>query len=590
VFGGSGIAGAGATGVALGWTNTKGGGRVDVRDALTGALLYSVTRGRLYDQTGWAEVPGLGLIALDSAAVLIKPGDSVVMGNLSAESATVVGSATRPVLVTGDNYLEAYPASTTRELNGQPAAGNRTFTPSIIVPAGPAAGGQVIALPMDSLAWQTVAEGEEGNGGQPIGTTTETGIDLLTVSGTPPASTAPIHQGAPAPRPRPRPETISLPTPRPGVGTATPQLTMKVRGYTTAGRPVLSGATPAGYDPATIRTYLGLTGDGAGQTIAIVDAYSDPYITSDVDTFSKQFGLPKVCGTPGATRSCFDFTVSKPETTLTDPGWALETSLDVEWAHAIAPLAAITLEETRSPTFARMFSAVTRAAALKPDVISMSWGAREFSGESYYNWHCQLAHSVCVAASGDYGYPGLYPAYNPSVLAVGGTSLYLTKRGTVQAEITWSGSGGGQSYFQAKPAVQRGVAPGWRRGIPDVSYDADPQTGMAVYDTDPGLGSTGWFQVGGTSVGAPSWSAILADADQLRAAAGKPRLTSAGDAAARAVYAATSAIASITSGPPNGACPGECRPGSGWDFITGLGSPRRGVDEIIATAADADVP
>jgi hypothetical protein len=497
--------------------------------------------------------------------------------------------------MTADELADAYPASTARELNGAPAAGNDTFTPGSLVPAGPAANGQVIALPMDTLGWETVVQNEEGIGGLSVLPESEAGIDLLTVSGTPPATAMPLRKTAPrtpaprtpAPRtPAPRATTVSLGTPRFGVATAIPQAVLKVRGYTAAGKPVLAGAAPAGYDPATIRAYLGLAGDddGAGQTIAVIDGYNDPDITSDVDTFSKRFGLPQVCGTPGATSRCFGFTVSTPGKSQVNPAWAVETSLDVEWAHAIAPLATIALVEAGGRTFGSMFSAVTRAAALHPDVISMSWGTQEFSEESYYNWHCQLAHSVCVASTGDGGYPGEYPAYDPSVLAIGGTTLTLNPGGTVGGETTWSGSGGGQSYFQAKPAVQQSITPGWRRGIPDVSYDANPDTGVAIYDTVPGLGSTGWLEIGGTSVGAPSWSAILADADQLRAAAGKPPLTSAGDAAARAVYAATSAIAGIATGPPNGGCPVECQPGPGWNFVTGLGSPRSGIDEAVADA------
>jgi subtilase family serine protease len=324
----------------------------------------------------------------------------------------------------------------------------------------------------------------------------------------------------------------------------------------------------------------------AGQSVAIVDAYRDPDITSDVNTFSKQYGLPPVCGTAGAGSDCFSFRASAPRGTPVNSSWSLETSLDVEWIHAVAPKAAIRLLEAHDPGFGSMFAAVTAAAALDPDTISMSWGdpLGEFSGESYYNARCQLAESVCVAATGDEGHPGQYPAYNPSVLAIGGTTLNLSHNGTVASETSWNGSGGGLSYFQAKPPAQHGVTPGATRGIPDVSFDADPSTGVAVYDSDSYDGQAGWFEVGGTSVGAPVWSAILADADQLRAAAGKSRLTSADDEARQAVYGATSALAAITSGERNGPCPAECVPGPGYDFITGLGSPRTGVDAAIAAA------
>jgi subtilase family serine protease len=351
---------------------------------------------------------------------------------------------------------------------------------------------------------------------------------------------------------------------------------------------MLAQATPAGYDPATIGKYLHLTGDGAGQTVAVVDAYADPDITADVNTFSRQFGLPKVCGTTGAGTDCYRFTISAPQG---HPGsnadWAVETSLDVEWIHAIAPKAAIVLVEPRGETFAQMFAAVGSAGALHPDAVSMSWGLTgEFSGESYYDGACALTRSVCVVAAGDDGFPGGYPAYNPHVIAVGGTTLNLASDGTVSSETDWNGSGGGQSFFEAKPAAQQAVTPGNYRGIPDVSFDADPNTGVAVYDSVPFEGQHGWFEVGGTSLGAPSWSAILASADQLRAAEGKPRLVAADGGAAHAIYSLTTGLAQITSGPPNGICPVECQPGPGYDFITGLGSPRAGIDRALAGRSD----
>jgi hypothetical protein len=588
VFAGPGIPAAGSTGVALSWQDTGGAGEVDVRDAVTGALLYRNVSGSLFGQQGWAVDPALGLIAIGYNAVVIGPGGPAT-ANLNGTSAAVVDSAGKPVFLLASNMVSAYPGATLAGLQGLPAATNNTFTPGTLLPLGPAASGQVIALPQDLIAYDVVAGTEEGVFVLPFDQVNQAGVDLLKVTGTPPAVTAPRPAARPShPRPsHPRPTSLTVGgTPQPGMGTVRPPLKVKVHGYTRRGTPILTQTAPAGYDPAIIRSYLGLSGSGAGQTVAVVDAYSDPHIVSDVNTFSGRFGLPKVCGTKGAGSQCFDFKVSALNGTAgQDPNWALETSLDIEWIHAVAPQAAVRLVEAHDSTFAALFGAVTDAAALRPDAISMSWGIYgEFSGETYYDWRCELADSVCVVASGDFGYPGDYPAYSPRVLAVGGTTLQLAPGGTVSSEISWNGSGGGQSYFEPKPAAQQGVSPGTRRGTPDVSFDADPNTGVAVYDTIPYQGQTGWFQVGGTSVGAPVWSAILASADQLRAAAGKGRLTSAGDQAARAVYAATSALADITTGPPNGACPRECVPGPGWDFVTGLGSPRSGIDAAVAAA------
>jgi subtilase family serine protease len=186
-------------------------------------------------------------------------------------------------------------------------------------------------------------------------------------------------------------------------------------------------------------------------------------------------------------------------------------------------------------------------------------------------------------ASGDYGHPGSYPAYNPVVLTVGGTTLHLAGDGTVTGETAWSGSGGGRSYVEPTPAYQQGVVTGGR-GIPYVSFNADPSTGVAVYDSTPFYGQTGWFQVGGTSLGAPAWAAIIASAEQLRTAAGKARLVSARDAAQRAIYAAAGQLGDIVSGPSNGYCPTICSAGTGYDFVTGLGSPRSGLDATLAAA------
>ena len=342
-----------------------------------------------------------------------------------------------------------------------------------------------------------------------------------------------------------------------------------------------SSAATTPYDPATMRSYLGLHGDGTGQTIAIVDAYHDPNIVADAEHFSEQFGLPGVCGAGGDATNCFTLDLSGTSPS-SDEGWSLETSLDVEWAHAVAPKARILLVQATDASFAALFHAVDVAAAAQPAAVSMSWGVGfEFSDETYYDGHCAGARTTCVASSGDDGYPGDYPADNPSVLAIGGTTLTLNDDGTVADEQAWAGSGGGRSWVEPAPSAQRRVVRTSAREIPDVSFDADPQTGVGVYDSFGYQGQSGWFQVGGTSLGAPAWSALLADADQLRAAAGSGPLN--GAAAQRAVYGLPpGALADITSGPPIGLCPTGCSAGTGYDAVTGLGSPRSGIDAALA--------
>jgi subtilase family serine protease len=369
-----------------------------------------------------------------------------------------------------------------------------------------------------------------------------------------------------------------------GPGLARHPLYIKIHGRDSRVTPLITSSTPRGYTPAQIRSYLGLTGDGSGQTIAIVDAYDDPNIIPDLNTFSGTFGLPLVCGTAGANASsCLNITKAMPQgQPATNAGWSLEIALDVEWAHAVAPKASILLVEAASNSFSNLMGAIDYAASHGAAVISNSYGAGEFSGETTYDSHCILSSAVCTFSTGDSGNPGGYPAYNPYVVAVGGTTLNLTSSGAVSGESAWSGSGGGVSQYEARPSYQTSVSSSARRGIPDVSYDADPNTGFAVYDSVTYQGQSGWFQIGGTSAGAPQWAAIIAVADQLRAASSQPRLTGASFAANTAIYAlqGASALADITSG-SNGSCGSVCTASPGYDFVTGLGSPRTGIDAAL---------
>jgi hypothetical protein len=390
-------------------------------------------------------------------------------------------------------------------------------------------------------------------------------------------------------------------TPEPGhagPGRAALPLEARIFGRGGAGRPLVAAPGPAGYTPAQLRAYLRLRDSGLGQTVTVVDAFDDPYITRDVNTFSTRFGLPRVCGTRGAGTGCFPFAVRHPDGFAgVDTGWGLETSLDVELIHAIAPRAAIVLMEARDDTVGSMFAAIGHAAALRPDAISNSWtfGGPEFTGETRFDHYCRLAASLCVFAAGDTGYPGFYPAYSPDVLAIGGTTLKLARDGTVTSEVAWNSAdgatGGGLSYIEPRPGYQKAVNPASRRGIPDVSFDADPATGMAVYDSEISNGSAHWFEVGGTSAGAPAWSAILAVAGQLRAAAGLPRLTEANFAAQRAVYSVRygHGLYDVTRGTngPVVLCGPQCRARRGYDYVTGLGTPRPGIDLALGQAAAA---
>lgn len=359
-------------------------------------------------------------------------------------------------------------------------------------------------------------------------------------------------------------------------------LELAVNALDVNGMPLVTTSGPTGYAPAQVRSYLSLTGTGTGQTIAIVTAYHDPNIAADLATFDTTFGLAapasfKVVSQTGSTTSY----------PVVDAGWALETSLDVQWAHAIAPGAGILLVEATTSSFTNMDTAIAYAAnQTAVTVISNSWGSAEFNGETTIDSYCKLSGKLCVFSSGDSGNPATYPAFSPYVLAVGGTTLQLSSTGAVLGETAWSGSGGGVSLYEAKPSYQTTGNTTTKRGVADVSYDADPATGFSVYDSVVYQGQSGWYQMGGTSAGAPQWSAVVAVADQLRKAAGKTVLSAYASnifQAHKAIYGATTGLFDITSG-TNGTCGTICTAAAGYDFVTGRGSPRPGIDISLKNA------
>jgi hypothetical protein len=290
-----------------------------------------------------------------------------------------------------------------------------------------------------------------------------------------------------------------------------------------------TGSGPSlGFSPAQIRQAYGFSsatlsngslGTGAGQTIAIVDAYNDPSIGSDLNAFDKEFGLPsapsvKVVNQTGSS--------SLP---ASDAGWSTEISLDVEWAHAIAPGAKLLLVEANSASLGDLMNAVNYARNVSSvSVISMSWGSGEFYGETSYDSYFTTPSGhqgiTFVAASGDQGswYGPDWPASSPNVLSVGGTTLRTSNSsGTYSSETAWSGSTGGFSSYESEPGYQNIAQSSGVRTTPDVSFDADPNTGFAVYDSVAYDGYQGWYEMGGTSAGAPQWSSLVAIADQGRA-------------------------------------------------------------------------
>ncbi|HEV8698807.1 MAG TPA: S53 family peptidase [Candidatus Limnocylindrales bacterium] len=312
-----------------------------------------------------------------------------------------------------------------------------------------------------------------------------------------------------------------------------------------------ASSSPTGLSPATIKSAYNFSTSqtaGAGETIAIVDAFDHPSIEADLAVFSTQYGLP-ACTTANG---CFTKVNQNGGSSYPrkNAGWALEIALDVEWAHAIAPGAKILLVEATSNSFANLLAAEDYAKT-HAQYVSNSWGAAEFSGETSYDSHFAQSGVSFFVSSGDNGTPAEYPSSSPNVISVGGTTLHLN--GTV-SETGWSGSGGGCSVYESKAAAQTtgSVNCNGKRATPDVSLDADPASGVSVYDSFRYQGQAGWWTVGGTSASAPMWAGRSAVAGTTVNAA--------------YVYGNSITYRDITSG-NNGA---SCLPG--FDLVTGRGS------------------
>jgi subtilase family serine protease len=347
-------------------------------------------------------------------------------------------------------------------------------------------------------------------------------------------------------------------------------------------RPSALSTKPTGLFPGIVQRFYGferLAGNGAGQTIAIIDAFDDPNIESDLAVFTQQAGVSPCTTADG----CFTKAYASGRQPAPNVSWALETALDVEWAHAIAPAAKILLVEAADNNFVNLLSAVNYAIAGGANVVSMSFGGPEFSQQTILDSTFQTSNVSFVASTGDSGAGVNYPAASPYVLAVGGTSPETNMAGARYGESAWSYSGGGQSLYELKPVPQLnfGLRAGTPfRSVPDVAYIGDPVQGVAVYSTYY-MGTTlsgGWYQVGGTSAGAPQWAAILAIINSERVKAGKRVL------AASYSYGTLDAIYSLAGGEynryfydvqsgANGYCGKPCIAGPGYDVVTGLGSP-----------------
>ncbi|MGN6608668.1 MAG: putative Ig domain-containing protein [Jatrophihabitans sp.] len=333
---------------------------------------------------------------------------------------------------------------------------------------------------------------------------------------------------------------------------------------------VMSPATsPAGYGPSSLQSAYGTVSasatGGTGRRVFVVDAYDDPTAEADLAVYRAQYGLP-ACTTANGCFAKIDQRSDAGPLPAADGGWAAEESLDLDMVSAICPNCSITLVEADSADGSDLYAAVELATALGAKYVSMSWGGAEYSGETADDTQVFAPGGVVYTAStGDNGYGVSYPAASPRVIAVGGTHLVAAAGTRGWDETAWSGAGSGCSVVEPKPDWQQTAVPDSvcaGRAVADVSADADPATGVAVYATSTTY--PGWGVYGGTSASAPMIAAMAA-------LAGPPAAAS---APVGTMYGHAASFVDVTSG-SNGLCLPLplCTAGAGWDGPTGLGAP-----------------
>ncbi|MDX6606453.1 MAG: hypothetical protein QOD14_993 [Solirubrobacterales bacterium] len=338
---------------------------------------------------------------------------------------------------------------------------------------------------------------------------------------------------------------------------------------TLKGEPKAAAAPTAGYGPADLRSAYKLpTTGGTGQTVGIVDAYGDNTAEADMATYRSNYGLPPCTTANGCFKKVNQAGVQGAYP-ANNQGWALETQLDLQMVSAVCPGCKILLVEAKNNLSASLYAAEDTAARLGATEISNSWGGSESSTETTDDAHFNHPGAAITVSSGDSGYGVEYPAASRYVTSVGGTSLNHATNARGWSETAWSGSGSGCSAYEAKPAWQTDTGCA-KRTVADVSAVADPNTGVAVYDSNcnligqlTGQCFKGWGVVGGTSASAP----IVAGVYGL---AGNGSTVNYGSFP----YSHTTSLFDVTTG-SNGSCSPAylCTSRAGYDGPTGLGTP-----------------
>jgi kumamolisin len=328
--------------------------------------------------------------------------------------------------------------------------------------------------------------------------------------------------------------------------------------------------------PANLRNVYNLPLTGGSGAIAIVDSYHFPTALADFNSFSKAFGLPVETSEMATCAVNKKFQVVYATGYKPQSGgnyiasWNMEAALDIEWAHAMAPCAKIYLVEAASDSNNDLFNAVRVAARLTGvKEVSMSWGGSETAYENWaYDPIFTASGVVYLASGGDSSDQMEYPAASPNVVSCGGTSVNRSMTGVFLGETGWNDTGCGPSVYEPRPSYQNGVASvvGNKRGVSDLSFDADPNTGVYVFDSTPLWGESGWWILGGTSVSSPSLAGVL----NLAASSGNgfAANTAAEEARIYGNMGNANAFRNVTSGTD-----GIYSCSVGYNFITGVGSP-----------------
>ncbi len=334
---------------------------------------------------------------------------------------------------------------------------------------------------------------------------------------------------------------------------------------------IVPAAQPAGETPASLGCVYGLVSNpvpgcpvvgttqvptGGGGVIVIVDAYDYPSAAADLATFSTTFGLPQA-------NFSVQYASGRKPTNGCRSGWQGEESLDIEWAHAMAPNAQIVLMEASSASNSALYTAVQAANSYiaahgGKGEVSMSWGGSETSGESSSDHYFTQAGVVYFASSGDS--PGvIYPSSSGNVVSAGGTQVNRNSSGAYTNQTAWSSGGGGPSKYEARPSYQNAIQSivGSKRGTPDLSFDSSGGSPVAVYNSNC---YGGWLEVYGTSVASPALAGIINDAGGFKTSS---------NAENTLIYSNLGFPAYFTD-ITSGSC-GTHSAAAGWDFCTGVG-------------------